>query len=121
VVNYPDGRFAIQFDGATLGFKVFDKIQTVQPGAIVDNKRLSAVLEQVKAQQAAYPARQERGHIARQRPPNNLEAPAYKLMFLPNSVSVFPSKTISALATPPVSVSVFPSKIISALANPPVA
>ena len=49
VVNYPDGRFAVQFNGATLGFKVFDKIQTVQPGAIVDNKRLSAVLEQVKA------------------------------------------------------------------------
>jgi hypothetical protein len=67
IVNYPDGRFAVQFNGATLGFKVFDKIQTVQPGAIVDNKRLSAVLEQVEAQQAAYPARQ--------RPPNNLEAP----------------------------------------------
>jgi hypothetical protein len=47
----------------------------VQPGAIVDNKRLSAVLQQVKAQQAAYPAHQQRGHIARQRPPNNLEAP----------------------------------------------
>jgi hypothetical protein len=75
VVNYPDGRFAVQFNGATLGFRVFDKIQTVQPGAIVDNKRLSAVLEQVKAQQAAYPPRQQRGHIARQRPPNNLEAP----------------------------------------------
>jgi hypothetical protein len=75
VVNYPDGRFAVRFNGATLGFKVFDKIQTVQPGAIVDNKRLSAVLEQVKAQQALYPARQQRGHIARQRPPNNLEAP----------------------------------------------
>ena len=65
VVNYPDERFAVQFNGATLGFKVFDKIQTVQPGAIVDNKRLSAVLEQVKAQQAAYPARQQRGHAAR--------------------------------------------------------
>jgi Winged helix-turn helix len=75
VVNYPDGRFAVQFNGATLGFKVFDKIQTVQPGAIVDNKRLSAVLELIKAQQAAYPARQQRGHVARQRPPNNLEAP----------------------------------------------
>jgi hypothetical protein len=75
VVNYPDGRFAVQFNGTALGFKVFDKIQTVQPGAIVDNKRLSAVLEQVKAQQAAYPARQQRGHAARQRPPNNLEAP----------------------------------------------
>jgi hypothetical protein len=75
VVNYPAGRFAVQFNGATLGFKVFDKIQTVQPGAIVDNKRLSAVLEQVKAHQATYPARQQRGHVARQRPPNNLEAP----------------------------------------------
>jgi hypothetical protein len=39
VVNYPDGRFAVQFNGATLGFKMFDKIQTAQPGAIVDNKR----------------------------------------------------------------------------------
>lgn len=35
---------------------MFVEIQTVQPGAIVDNKRLSAVLEQVKAQQAAYPS-----------------------------------------------------------------
>ena len=75
VVNYPDGRFAVQFEGTALGFRVFDKIQTVQPGDIVDNKRLSAVLEQVKAQQAAYPPRQQRGHAARQRPPNNLDAP----------------------------------------------
>jgi hypothetical protein len=45
------------------------------PGAIVDNKQLSAVLEQVKAQQTAYPAHHQRGHTARRRPPNNLEAP----------------------------------------------
>jgi len=38
VVNYPDGQFAVQFNGTALDFKVFDKIQTVQPGAIVDNK-----------------------------------------------------------------------------------
>ena len=75
VVNYSDGRFAVQFNGTALGFRVFDKIQTVQPGAIVDNKRLSAVLEQVKAQQAAYAAYRRRGHAARRRPPNNLEAP----------------------------------------------
>jgi hypothetical protein len=31
VVNYPDGWFAVQFNGTALGFKVFDKIQTVQP------------------------------------------------------------------------------------------
>jgi hypothetical protein len=75
VVDYPVGRFTVQFDGAALGFKMFDKTQTVQPGTIVDNKRLSAVLEEVKAQQAVYPARQQRGHVARRRPPNNLEAP----------------------------------------------
>src|SRR5258708_21131861 len=75
VVNYPDGQFAVQFNGTALDFKGFDKIQTVQAGAIVDNKRLSAVLEQIKVQQAAYPARQQRGHVARRRPPNNLEAP----------------------------------------------
>jgi len=70
-----DGRFAVQFNGTALDFKLFDKIQTVQPGAIVDNKRLSAVLEHIKAQQAAYPAHRQRGHVARRRPPNNLEAP----------------------------------------------
>jgi hypothetical protein len=75
VVNHPDGRFAVRHDGVALPFRVFDKIQTVQPGAIVDNKRLSAVLEQIRAQQAVSPARQQRGHVARQRPPNNLEAP----------------------------------------------
>jgi Winged helix-turn helix len=75
VVNYPDGRFAIRFEGVALPFRVFDKIRTVQPGDIVDNKRLSEVLEQVKAQQAAYPPNRQRGHIARQRPPNNLDAP----------------------------------------------
>ena len=49
VVNYPDGRFAVQFDGTSLPFRVFDKIQTVEPGAIVENKRLAAVLALVKA------------------------------------------------------------------------
>jgi hypothetical protein len=92
VVNYPDGRFAVQFEGTALGFHVFDKIRTVQPGDIVDNKRLSAVLEHVKTQQAAYPPRQQRGHAARQRPPNNLEAPG-----LPSKGRA-PRQVVAALA-----------------------
>jgi hypothetical protein len=75
VVNYPDGRFAVQFRGTSLPFRMFDKVQTIQPGAIVDNKRLSAVLAMVKARQAEYAPSRRRGHVARQRPPNNLEAP----------------------------------------------
>ena len=42
VVNYPDGRFAVQFDGVSLPFRKFDKIRTVEPGEIVENKRLGA-------------------------------------------------------------------------------
>ena len=65
----------MQSDGASLPFRTFDKVQTIQPGTIVDNKRLSAVLTMVQARQAAYAPNRQRGHVARQRPPNNLEAP----------------------------------------------
>ena len=75
MVNYPDGRFAVQFEGMSLPFRKFDKIQTVQPGAIVENKRLGAALAMVKEQQDNYPPHRRRHHPARQRPPNNLEAP----------------------------------------------
>jgi hypothetical protein len=75
IVNYPDGRFAVQFEGTPLAFQVFDKIQTVEAGAIVENKRLGAVLALVKEQQAAFEPHQRRRDPRRQRPPNNLEAP----------------------------------------------
>jgi hypothetical protein len=75
VVNYPDGRFAVQFEETSLPFQAFDKIQTVEPGTIVESKRLGAALAMVKEQQAAYLPHQRRHHPARQRPPNNLEAP----------------------------------------------
>jgi hypothetical protein len=75
VVNYPDGRFAVQFEGVSVPFRVFDKIQTVTSGAIVENKRLGAALAMVKEQQAAYAPNKRRYDPARQRPPNNLEAP----------------------------------------------
>jgi Winged helix-turn helix len=75
VVNYPDGRFAIQSEGTLLPFRLFDKIQTVAPGAIVENKRLGAALALVKAQQDTYAPNRRRHDPARQRPPNNLEAP----------------------------------------------
>jgi hypothetical protein len=42
VVNYPDGRFAVRHEGNALPFRVFDKILTVAPGAIVENKRRGA-------------------------------------------------------------------------------
>jgi len=75
VVNYPDGRFAVQFKGTSVPFRAFDKIQTVAAGAIVENKRLGAALAMLKEQQAAYAPNNRRHDPMRQRPPNNLEAP----------------------------------------------
>jgi len=75
VVNYPDGRFAVRHEGVALPFRVFDKIQTVAPGAIVENKRLGAALAFARERQASYPPNRRRGDPRRQRPPNNLEAP----------------------------------------------
>jgi hypothetical protein len=75
VVNYPDGRFAVRHEGVALSFRVFDKIQTVAPGAIVENKRLGAALAFVRELQASYPPNRRRSDPRRQRPLNNLEAP----------------------------------------------
>lgn len=75
IVNYPDGRFAVQFNGTMLPFRTFDKIQTVEPGAIVENKRLGEALALVKQQQEAFEPHRRRFDPARLRPVNNLEAP----------------------------------------------
>jgi hypothetical protein len=75
VVNYPDGRFAVWHEGVALPFRVFDKIQTVAPGAIVEDKRLGAALAFARELQASYPPDRRRGDPRRQRPPNNLEVP----------------------------------------------
>ena len=97
VVNYPDGRFAVQVEGMPLSFRVFDKIQTVQPGTIIENKRLGAALAMVKEQQAAYLPHQRRHHAARQRPPNNLEAPG-----MPTKSRLSRREAAAALAGQPV-------------------
>jgi hypothetical protein len=75
-VNYPDGRFAVQYRGANLPYRVFDKIQTVRSAEIVENKRLSATLALIQEQQAAFPAHRRRLDPKRRQHANNLEKPA---------------------------------------------
>jgi hypothetical protein len=76
IVNYPDGRFAIQHRGADLPFRVFDKLRTVESAAIVENKRLGPALALIQEQQNAFPAHKKRLDPARHRHINNLETPA---------------------------------------------
>ena len=91
VVNYPDGRFAVQFEGISLSFRKFDKIQTVEPGEIVENKRLGAALAMVKQNQDTYEPHRRRYHPARQRPPNNLEAPGQPMALCTEGI---PTQTV---------------------------
>ncbi len=52
VHEYEDGRIEVCHAGKLLPFRVFfDKDPCVQPGAIVANKRLGAVLSQIRADQ----------------------------------------------------------------------
>lgn len=58
VVDYPDGRIAIRYQGEELPHRTFDKIRRVNQAAIVENKRLGPLLEMIKLYQERQPAEQ---------------------------------------------------------------
>jgi Winged helix-turn helix len=51
VVDYPDGRLAIQHNGVDLPYRTFDKLQQMNQAAIVENKRLGPVLAYIAERQ----------------------------------------------------------------------
>jgi hypothetical protein len=51
VIDYPDGRLSIRYNGVELAYRTFDKIRQVDQGAIADNKRLGAVLAMIRDEQ----------------------------------------------------------------------
>jgi hypothetical protein len=51
VIDYPDDRLSIRYKGVEFPYRTFDKIKQVDQGAIVDNKRLGAVLAMIRDQQ----------------------------------------------------------------------
>ena len=51
VVDYPDGRLSIRYKGIELAYRTFDKIQQVDQGAIIENKRLGAALTFIREEQ----------------------------------------------------------------------
>lgn len=48
---FVDGRFEVRWKGQSLPYRIFDMDQRVTHAAITENKRLSAVLEHIKAMQ----------------------------------------------------------------------
>ena len=51
VFDYPDGRLVIKHKGRELPYRIFDKVRQVDQAAIVENKRLGAVLAYVAERQ----------------------------------------------------------------------
>jgi hypothetical protein len=58
VVDYPDGRIAIRYQGEELAHRTFDKIRKVNQAAVVENKRLGSLLDMIKAFQDTQPQEQ---------------------------------------------------------------
>jgi hypothetical protein len=54
VLDYPDGRLSIQYEGRELPYRTFDKLQKVDQAAIVENKRLGEVLAYVAERQMTF-------------------------------------------------------------------
>lgn len=65
--EYPDGRLEFRWKGVSLPYSVFDKDQRVTHAAITENKRLSAVLEHIKAEQDKTPPKKRRAGKQRSR------------------------------------------------------
>jgi hypothetical protein len=61
VYDYPDGRLVIRYKGAVLPYRTFDKLRQVSHAAVVDNKRLGAVLAMIREQQLAMPQKRSAG------------------------------------------------------------
>lgn len=51
VYDYYDGRIKVFYQGKELLYRFFDKLQRVDPNAIVDNKHLGSVLAHIKEKQ----------------------------------------------------------------------
>jgi hypothetical protein len=51
MVDYPDGRQAIRYQGVELAYRTFDKLRQVVQGAIADHKRLGPVLAMIREEQ----------------------------------------------------------------------
>lgn len=48
VWHYPDGRKELRLNGVVLPYSAYDRLQEIDQGAIVDNKRLGRALEMAK-------------------------------------------------------------------------
>jgi hypothetical protein len=55
VIDYPDGRIKIRYEGRNLEYREFDKLTQTHQGEVVSHKRLGAMLNLMGQQQRLLP------------------------------------------------------------------
>ena len=55
VIDYPDGRIKIKYEGRELGYREFDKLTQTHQGEVVPHKRLGAMLTLISENQKLLP------------------------------------------------------------------
>lgn len=54
VIDYPDGRLVIRYNGVDLPYRTFDKRPRINQAAVVENKRLGPILAYIAECQSAW-------------------------------------------------------------------
>jgi hypothetical protein len=65
VHEFPDGRLTIRHQGVDLPYRTFDKLRRVDQAAVVENKRLGAVLAVIRERQAETARKRNRNAPSR--------------------------------------------------------
>ena len=68
VVDYPDGRLAIRYNGVELAYRTFDKVRQGDQGAIADNRRLVPILAMILDEQLRREPERRSGPRRRDQP-----------------------------------------------------
>lgn len=65
VYEYPDGRIELRANGASLPYRLYDRLSEIDQGAVVEHKRLSHVLQVAQCMQAQRDNRRTGGSPSR--------------------------------------------------------
>jgi len=80
VIDYPDGRLSIKYEGRDLPYKIFDKLQKVDQAAIVENKRLKFWPTSLNGKRRSNRKRDPRRSRAAVGKPSGISSSRYELV-----------------------------------------
>ena len=71
VVDFPDGRLEVRFNGRSMPYRTFDKLRRITETAVLENKRLGGLLTLIRQGQQMGPPQKRSKSCPRRRDQNN--------------------------------------------------